>query len=242
VPATSSQRKPKVGAFVPTKTTGVYYRLKTNGSTTFYARFTNSDGKRTYEACDSFEAAKARLAEVTGKISKGALVRDTSRTMASLIDDWQEARQGKPPDAGGPGLHVRLYIRKPLGRLKVRDVTRAVLLRWLAGLRRQDGKEGPLSDGTKALILATLSSILDLAVEDVIISVNPCRALGRRQKPRQGKIAARILGEGELEALLAACERVRWLRPIIHTTLLGALGVGEVCGLDWQDVNLERTL
>jgi integrase len=238
----ASSQKPKVGAFVPTKTTGIYYRLKANGSKSFYVRYTNSEGKRPFEACDSFEAAKHRLAEVTGRLSKGEAVRDTSRTVASLIEDWQEVRRGKPRTRENQDSHVRLYIRKPLGRLKVRDVTRAVVLKWLAGLKRHDGQDGPLNDGTRAYILSTLSSILDLAVEDDLISVNPCRALGRRHKPRQSKIAARILGEGELEALLAACRPFPWLRPIIRTTLLGALRLGEVVGLDWRDIDFERNV
>jgi integrase len=56
---------------------------------------------------------------------------------------------------------------------------------------------------------------------------------------RQGKIAARILGDGELEALLASCERFTWLQDIILMTLYGALRLGEVCGLEWQDIDFE---
>jgi integrase len=238
VSATSSQ---KVGAFVPSKTTGIYSRLKADGrSKTFYVRYTNSQGKRAYEAAGSFEAAKHRLAQVTGKLSKGEPVRDTSRTVASLIEDWQAARQVKPRTAETQDAHVRLYIRPALGRMKVRDVTRAVVLKWLAGLKRQDGSGVPLSDGTRALVLATLSSILEFAVQDDLIAANPCRALARSAKPRQGKIEARILGEGELDALLTACKRFPWLRNIIRTALLGALRLGEVCGLDWADVDFER--
>jgi integrase len=238
VPMLSQANKP--GAFTRTKVSGIYFRLKANGSKTFYVRFTDSGGKRVYEACGSFEQAKRRLAEVTGKLSKGGAVRDTSRTVASLISDWEKVRQVKPRTAETQDSHVRLYIRKPLGRMKVRDVTRAVVLKCLAGLRRQDGSGVPLSDGTRAVVLATLSSILDLAVQDDLIAVSPCRALGRRQKPRQGKIEARILGAGELEGLLAACKWFKWLRPIVRTSLLGGLRLGEVCGLDWRDVDFER--
>jgi integrase len=139
-------------------------------------------------------------------------------------------------------MHVRLYIRKPLGHLGVRDVTRATVRKWLSELRRQDGKAALLSDGTKALILATLSSILDLAVDDELISSNPCKTLARRHKPRQGKITARLLSDKERDALLAACNRFEWLRPIIRTALLGALRLGEIVGLDWRDVDFERNV
>jgi len=66
----ASSQKPRVGRLVPTKTTGIYYRLKANGRKTFYVRYTRPDGKRTFEAAGSFEDAKGRLAEVQGKIKK----------------------------------------------------------------------------------------------------------------------------------------------------------------------------
>ena len=62
--------KHKVGALVPTRTTGIYFRLKADGRKTFYCRYTRPDGKRTFEAAGSFEDAKGRLAEVQGKIKK----------------------------------------------------------------------------------------------------------------------------------------------------------------------------
>jgi integrase len=232
----------KPGAFIPTKVRGIYRRNDSTGKPgkTFYVRYTNSDGKRTFEVAGSWEAAKHRLAEVQGRISKGESVRDTSRTVESLIDSWREARQVKPRTAETQDAHVRLYILGPLGRMRVRDVTRAVVLRWLAGLTRHDKKEGPLAPGTKALVLASLSSILDHAVQDDLISVNPCKALGRKQKPRQAKRAPRIASPDEIEALIAACGRTPWLRPIIRLAVLTGLRLGEVCGLDWQDVDFDR--
>lgn len=56
--AVSGKQKPKVGALVPTKTTGIYYRLKADGYKTFYVRYTRPDGKRAFEATGSFEARR----------------------------------------------------------------------------------------------------------------------------------------------------------------------------------------
>jgi integrase len=242
VPATSSQR-PKVGKFVATKTTGIYKRIRADGKTTFYVRYSHPDGKRVWEAAGSFEAAKKRLAEVSGKLLTGTVVGDPATTMSNLIKDWRLTREHgiKPRTRETQEAHVRLYVEPTLGRMKVRDVNRAVVLKWLDGLRRQDG-EGPLSDGTRALILATLSSILDHAVLADIVAANPCKALGRKQKPRQGKIEDRVLAADEKDALLAACERFAWLRPIVQTALGSGLRLGEVVGLDWRDVDFEQNV
>lgn len=231
----------KVGAFEKTNVTGIYRRQRAAGKPTFYVRFTRPDGKRAWEACESFEHAKGRLAEIGGKLHRGEVVGDASTTVATLVKGWEITREQsvKPRTRSTQNAHTRLYVLPALGRMKVRDVNRAVVLKWLAGLKRQDGDE-PLSDGTKALILATLSSILDYVVMDDLIASNPVKSLSRKSKPHQGKIEARVLGPGEFEALLGAFERVPWMRPLVQTTLLGALRLGEVCGLDWQDVDFER--
>jgi integrase len=224
---------------VATKTTGVYYSVGANGRKTFECRYTAPDGRRVFEAVGSFEAAKSRLAEVTGKLGKGEVVGNASTTVAALIKDWEVTRERvKPRTRETQSAHVRLYILKPLGRARVRDINRAAVVRWLNGLKRHDGK-GQLSEGTRALILATLSSILDYAVLDDLIASNPCKSLGRKDKPRQGRIEDRILGPGEFDDLLGACKRFAWLRPIIQTTVGGALRLGEVVGLDWRDVDFE---
>ena len=239
--ATSSQGKP--GAFTATKVTGIYRRNDATGKPgkAFYVRYTRQDGKRTFEAAGSFEDAKRRLAEVQGRITRGEVVGNASTTLSQVIQDWQAIRNVKPRTAEAQDSHLRLYIRPRLGRMKVREVNRAAVLKWLSGLKRQDGREGALSDGTKAAVLSTLSSILDLAVDDDLISVNPVRVLGRKQKPRQAKYEGRVLADGEMERLIAGVsQRRQWLVPIIRLTALTGLRLGEVCGLRWGDVDFEQ--
>lgn len=242
MPATSSQHK--TGAFIATKVTGIYFRLKADGTKTFYVRYTRPEGKRTFEAAGSWEDAKARLAQVQGKITRGEVVGKSSTTLAQVVEDWQAIRTGKPRSIETQDSHIRLYIAPAIGRMKVRDINRAVVLKWLAGLKRHDGQEGALSDATKAGVLSTLSAVLDLAVDDDIISVNPVKTLGRKQKPRQAKHAGRVLADGQMERLLASVSKRRrpWLVPIIRFTVLTGLRLGEVCGLRWGDVNFESNL
>ena len=61
-------------------------------------------------------------------------------------------------------------------------------------------------------------TVLDYATDAGILGSNPARTLGR-SKPKQSNLAARILGEGELDALLDACENFPWLRDVIRMTL-----------------------
>ena len=91
----------------------------------------------------------------------------TTKTVAGVIVEWEQTRTHvKPRTREMEDTFVRLYIRPALGRMKVRDITRGTIVKLLAGLTRQDGNDGPLSGGTKTLILSTLSSILDVAVDN----------------------------------------------------------------------------
>ncbi len=239
--AVPAKHKPKVGALVPTKTTGIYYRFKSDGTKTFYVRYTRPDNRRAFEAAGSFEAAKARLAEVQGRISKGEVVGDPTTTLRQVIADWRVTRAHvKPRTRVKEDEHIRLHFGPLLG-LRVREINKAKVLGWLAAMQRHDGKPGSLNDGTKAGVLATLSSVLDYAVDDDIISVNPCKALGRKQKPKQDpdaeKARWRVLTKDEADRLVKGVGRQEWMSYIIRFALLSGLRLGEVAGLRWQDVD-----
>jgi integrase len=155
-----------------------------------------------------------------------------------VLDGWREWREVKPRTEQTYDDLLRLHIAPKFGRSRIRDITRADLKAWLNSMKRKDGREGPISEGTKSLACSTLSSVLDYCVDAGMIGVNPARTLGR-SKPRQGNIEARILGDGELEALLLSSANFPWLRDIIKMTLYGALRLGEVIGLAWGDVDFE---
>ena len=230
--------KHKVARHVPTKTTGIYFSQNARGVKTFESRYVNSAGRRVYEAVGTFEAAKARLAEMTHRVNRGEVAANTSVTLNDVLDGWRTWRSLKPRSEQTYDDHVRIHIAPRFGRVRVRDITRADVRGWLNAMKRMDGRSGPISEGTKMIVCSTLSSILDYCVDAEIVGVNQCRTLGKA-KPRQEKIEARILGAVELDALLAACERFTWLREIILLTLYGALRLGEVCGLEWQDIDFE---
>jgi integrase len=59
------------------------------------------------------------------------------------------------------------------------------------------------------------------------------------QRPRQGKLAERILSPDEQTRILAYCGRVPWLRPIILIAVLQALRLGEVLALRPKDVDFK---
>jgi integrase len=67
--------------------------------------------------------------------------------------------------------------------------------------------------------------------------VNPVRLIDRKQKPKAGETRRRVLTPDEERSLLAYCAPFPWLRPIVVVALHEALRLGEVCGLQWEDVD-----
>jgi len=175
---------------------------------------------------------------MANKGHRGEFVANSTVILNDVLDGWREWRKVKPRTAKTYDDQVRIHITPKFGRSRLRDINRAELKAWLNGMQRKDGRKGAMSEGTKPIICSTLSNILDYCVDAELLNINPCRTLGRA-KPKQGKLDARILGDGELEKLLAACERFMWLRDVIKMTLYGAFRLGEVCGLEWQDIDFD---
>lgn len=212
----------------PTAVQGITYSLNARGKKVFEVRYSDPvTNKQVYETVGTFEQAKARLREVQHKHVKGEVVGDPTITVSELIERWRDGRAAvKPKTARIYDDYVRLHIEPRWGKVRVRDVQRAQragISAWLSGLKRQDGN-GELSGTTKALVLSTLSVILDFGIESDLISVNPCWSLPRRSKPRPSKLEPRILQPGEFEALIAASPE--WLRDVILVTYYAALRNG----------------
>jgi integrase len=200
--------------------------------------------KRVYETVGTrLDQAKARLAELTTAAAKGERISSVGMTGKEAWEGYktyrfERAKPVKPRTADSQDDDWRLYIGPRFGPEKIRDVNDPLVVeQFLHGLKRQNGKAQPLSGGTKARVLATLSAVFDHAVKKRAINSNPCHALQRGERPRQGKIEARILTWEEQARLLAYSAGSPWLRPIILTSLYAALRLGEIAGLRWRDVD-----
>src|SRR5439155_17531994 len=64
--------------------------------------------------------------------------------------------------------------------------------------------------------------------------------LDRKRTPRASESRRRVLSPDEEMRLLAYCKPIPWLAPIITVALHQALRLGEVAGLQWEDVDFPR--
>lgn len=85
-------------------------------------------------------------------------------------------------------------------------------------------------------LLKMISRVFEMAVEEGVISVNPCRGLSVKVPQRQQK----VLTAGEAEKLLkAAKETGHRFYPIWAFALMTGMRSGEMYALQWSDIDLE---
>lgn len=99
-------------------------------------------------------------------------------------------------------------------------------------------KDACLSPKTIRHHHALISSIMETAVEWQVITDNPCN---RIQAPKAGKPDPRYLDEVQAAHLLELLEgQNRQYQNIIRLLLFTGLRRGEVCGLEWDDIDFEN--
>jgi integrase len=218
---------------------------RTDGSTYYWFRVDggrNASRKRVqvYRSFDKKKDAKAEYARIINEINERRFVARDGITVDAFLDEWEPAH-GRDLEAGSQAAirHALGPVRSRLGSQKLQSVTRRdidALVDWMtAAGRKRGGKPGTgLGPRTIQLTLVAFQRACDDAIEERIISINPCR---RVKRPKQVKPVHDLWTDEETAKFeaIAACER---LHAVITLQCLG-LRPEEVCGLRWRrDVNL----
>ncbi len=175
-------------------------------------------------------------------------------TVAELIDLYMQRYEGR--DMTRP--HRAAWWREKLGQVRLQDLTEdhvhATLetlaesrSRYYAG-RDADGRrifkarKDKVSPATVNRHAAALAAIITWAIKRRVAPagfVHPCRTIERRPENNE---RTRFLSDDERERLLQACKASTW--PRLYALVLMALTTGarkgELMGLHWSDLDLER--
>jgi integrase len=195
-----------------------------------------------YRQCDKLKDLKDEYAAILNGIKERRYVARNGITVNNYLDGWEPAH-GRDLEAGSRAQlrHALARVRERLGDRKLQSLTRAdidALVDWmLAEGRKRGGRPGtPLSARSVQLTLVHFQRACDDAIDERLISVNPCR---RVKRPKQVKPQHDLWQDEETGRFDKTASTDR-LHPVVMLQCLG-LRPEEACGLRWdRDVKLRK--
>ncbi len=229
----------------------------------WYCRFYIEDesGNRVQKECPGTESKSETEALLRKAMEdyeeKKFVAKPDNLTLGSLLDLWVE-EELKPGNLsnGTVSLYtgtVRRIKQYPIGQRKLKTVTAEHLQKFLDdlcfGFRKPDGTmEPPKSKGYTHSFSAVLQSAFRFAVfPKRFISFNPMQYVVLRKNKEEydlfdqgGDAAAPTISHEQYQALIEYLERRNPAAVLpIQIAYYTGLRIGEVCGLTWQDIDLD---
>lgn len=242
VPAPTAQR-PKATKRVPVK--GSRWTFQFTVIRAGKRRNISKGGYRT--KADAQDALTIALAEH----QRGEHIEPTKLTVKEYLErEWLPVQKAarKPTTYGGYNFIVEKRIVPALGDLRLSELTAGDVARLYTTLRatgrlvgKKTGKEkgSGLSERSVKHTHSVLHAALEHAVDAGFIARNPARRLPRSSRPNPRNVEMKTWTAEQLRAFLTSVDGDR-LRPAFLVTALTGLRRSELCGLKWEDVDLDR--
>jgi len=175
---------------------------------------------------------------VESDLDKGIVVDRRTAQRLSLAEVLERYRREVTPTKRGSldeDLRLKAMAQRPFARIRMSALTSSHLAAY------RDERLKVVSGATVNREFSVLSHAIDTARRewDVYMPTNPCTLVRR---PPQGRPRDRRLQGDEEQRLLAACHgaRNKWLAHCVALAIETGMQRGELLGLLWDNVDLER--
>ena len=168
----------------------------------------------------------------------------SAMTLNEWLDYWLEA-YAKPtlkPNTYLGYVRYAKYFRERLGDKPIRQITRTDVQRAYNDIRRngrqrlRDEKGTSLSDSMVRSLHMMLHNCMNAAVSAHLISRNPTEGT---TIPKTNYAPKKILNDAQLDTFMQAIEAEPMWYDFFYTEITTGLRLGEICGLQWNDLNEE---
>lgn len=179
-----------------------------------------------------------KLKAATTAIDEGTYSTPSKMTVGQWLDIWTEEYLGgvKPRTKDSYKATVRTHIKPNLGAIRLDALTSHTIQGVYNNLGSKEGKGKGLSAKTIKNIHGVLHKALQQAVANGYIRFNPTNSC---VLPKITKKELHPLNEDQITSFLKAIKGHRF-EALFITTLFTGMREGEVCGLLWDCVDLNK--
>ena len=179
------------------------------------------------------KALQKKMADAKYEMEHGIYINAQHMTLNTFFETWIKEFKENTVKANTLSVYMEIYkihIAPSLGKLQVSSINKLMVQRLLNNM----AKNG-LSPNTLAKTKAILYSIFKEAMENRMISYNPCENI----TIRRDKTERRVLSFQEQQLLLEALQGSRY-EVLCILGLSTGLRIGELSGLRWEDIDFEE--
>lgn len=205
-------------------------------------RWRTAGGKRHSIYAKTLDELREKEADLQRDKSDGIRTEARHVTLNDMFDMWVELKKGLKDNTFQNYQYMyNQYVYPDFGRMKVSQIKRSDIRRFynkLADDRR-------LRMATIDNIHTVLHQVLELAVEDSYIRTNPSDNALKELKQAHNfdtekKKALTVKEQSVFMDFLEKNRQYHHWKPIFEIMLCTGLRVGEITGLRWDDIDLEK--
>jgi integrase len=194
--------------------------------------------------------ALAKQAELRGKAARGERpIAPTRMTFSEVAEQWLAAKRHlRPWTRKNYRAALDLVLITRFGQMRLTAITPEHVARLIRELEGEGPSGKPLSSSMIDGYLRPLNGAMTFAVRRGLIAVNPCALHTSDDRPRRRERRQdHVWSDDEIGALIEAAAQLarqpasRYdYTPLLRTALFTGLRLGELLGLQWQDVDLQE--
>lgn len=227
---------------MPKKGLNLYHRKDGRWEGTYYYDINPQTGKRKKLSRygHTEKEAKENLLTAINELKTGTYIEKSKLTLEGWLAQWLDV-YAKPKVKQSTFVSYSTYINKhispEIGKIKLVDLRVDMLQKFFndkAENGRLDG-QGGLSEKTLRNLYTMLSTALKQAYENSLINKNLAELV---KLPKIVKKEMRVLSLSEQKELIAALRSSQERYKVgILICLTTGIRIGELCGLQWRDIN-----
>jgi len=219
---------------------GVIVKERPAGSGIWWLFISHKGQRKAKKVGRDKKAAREAAAKIEAKLTLGDFGLGQDETEVKTFGEYAKSWIGVTVPATCKESSTRDYrglldnhVLPVFRDLKVNEINRLMVKEFL-----MKKSNGGFSGSTVTHMKNTISGVLNMAVDDEIITVNPAHRLGKAIKAKSLRLEADPLNKKELTVLLAAFkEHYPRHYPMALTLARTGMRLGEAIGLQWGDVD-----